>query len=374
MFGIHAKTAQKAWSAAVVALTIWGFFIVRKTVLMFVLALMFSYLLVPIVRFLEHRLTRGNRLLALLLLFLGMPTALVSAGMLLHKSLAGELQNLQQQIRGPSFRSGVEQWHVLGIPVGEKIADSHNLSRVQGEAIKWVPQLREVLSRAGRDLTNIFLVPILAFLMLKDGRLICDAVLNLCLGDCTDVDLRRRRLKIEGVLDDAHTLILEYMRALVLLCIAVLITFSIVLTLMKVRYALLLALLAFPLEFIPLIGPVAAGLIIVGVCEFNHYNHIGGVILFLLGYRIFQDYVLSPHLMNKSIKLHPLLVIFGVFAGGEVGGVGAIFLSVPLLAVARLLFYEYRKQRHLDVESAQIPSSAEHNSLRLAEAEVGSSA
>ena len=111
---------------------------------------------------------------------------------------------------------------------------------------------------------------------------------------------------------------------------------------MGVRYALLLALLAFPLEFIPLIGPLVAGLIIIAVCEFNQFPHLPWVIGFLIVYRLFQDYMLSPLLMRKSVQLHPLLVIFGIFAGGEIGGIGAIFLSVPLLAIARLIIYEYR--------------------------------
>jgi predicted PurR-regulated permease PerM len=55
--------------------------------------------------------------------------------------------------------------------------------------------------------------------------------------------------------------------------------------------------------------------------------------------------VLSPHLMKKGMKLHPLLVVFGVFAGGEIGGVGGIFLSVPVLALVRLVYYEWRKRR-----------------------------
>jgi predicted PurR-regulated permease PerM len=60
---------------------------------------------------------------------------------------------------------------------------------------------------------------------------------------------------------------------------------------------------------------------------------------------VFQDYVLSPHLMSKGVELHPLLVIFGVFAGGEIGGVPGIFLSVPALALMRLVWHHLRKKR-----------------------------
>jgi predicted PurR-regulated permease PerM len=264
--------------------------------------------------------------------------------MLLQAPLNRDMANLQQQIRSAEFKNALAQWRILGVPVGEKLADTHNLAFVQSEASQMIPDLRAAASRAGRDLLNVFLIPVLSFLMLKDGRLISSSLLDLVLGDESRANQAKRRAIVEGVLDDAHVLILKYMQALVVLCFAVLVVFSIALTTMRVRYALILALLAFPLEFIPLIGPVTAGVIIVGVCEFNHYGHMGWVLAFLVLYRIFQDYVLSPHLMNRSIQLHPLLIIFGVFAGGEIGGLGGVFLSVPLLAVLRLLFFEYRKR------------------------------
>jgi predicted PurR-regulated permease PerM len=45
------------------------------------------------------------------------------------------------------------------------------------------------------------------------------------------------------------------------------------------------------------------------------------------------------------VELHPLMVIFGVFAGGEIGGVAGIFLSVPTLAMSRIVIRRIRKER-----------------------------
>ena len=67
--------------------------------------------------------------------------------------------------------------------------------------------------------------------------------------------------------------------------------------------------------------------------------------IFLLAYRMFQDYILSPHLMGQGVELHPLLVLFGVFAGAEVAGIPGTFLSVPVLALVRILYLRIRKSR-----------------------------
>jgi len=44
-------------------------------------------------------------------------------------------------------------------------------------------------------------------------------------------------------------------------------------------------------------------------------------------------------LMSQGVELHPLLVIFGVMAGGELAGVAGIFLSIPVIALLRLLYH-----------------------------------
>jgi predicted PurR-regulated permease PerM len=70
-----------------------------------------------------------------------------------------------------------------------------------------------------------------------------------------------------------------------------------------------------------------------------------GVLIFLLAYRMFQDYVLSPYLMGSGVELHPLLVLFGVFAGAEVAGIPGTFLSVPVIALIRIVYIRIRKAR-----------------------------
>jgi len=60
---------------------------------------------------------------------------------------------------------------------------------------------------------------------------------------------------------------------------------------------------------------------------------------------VFQDYVLSPQLMRKGMAVHPLFVLFGVFAGAELAGIPGAFLSVPVLALIRIVYRRIRKAR-----------------------------
>jgi predicted PurR-regulated permease PerM len=110
-------------------------------------------------------------------------------------------------------------------------------------------------------------------------------------------------------------------------------------------YPILLAGFAALLEFIPAVGPLVGGLTMVLATGFAGYQHVWMLVVFLVVYRIFQDYVLSPYLMSAGVKIHPMLVLFGVLAGEQIAGIPGMFFSVPAMAALRLIVVRLRRRR-----------------------------
>jgi len=313
-----------------VLLSICLVYLVRRTLFVFVIALMFAYLLYPLLDAIDRRLSHKTRTPALAITFLLVLGIIVGFVSFIGNSVGGQATDLAKQISNPDFAKQIKGWEVLGVPVGATIV-SHN-----DEILGTLPNLSLRVLSATSNVIYLVVIPILSFFILKDGREIRDGLLNL---------FTTGRKSAQETLNDAHTLLLQYMRALLILCAAVLVVFSVVFSLMGLNYPILLAAVAFPLEFIPLVGPLIAAAVIIGVSAFTGYSHMLLLVAFLGLYRILQDYVLSPHLMSQGVELHPLLVIFGVFAGGEIGGVPGVFLSVPTLALLRLGWHHLRKRR-----------------------------
>jgi predicted PurR-regulated permease PerM len=69
------------------------------------------------------------------------------------------------------------------------------------------------------------------------------------------------------------------------------------------------------------------------------------ILVFLIAYRLFQDYVMQPYLLGAGVELHPALVIFGVSAGGELAGIAGSFLSIPTLALLRIIYRRVLKSQ-----------------------------
>ena len=99
------------------------------------------------------------------------------------------------------------------------------------------------------------------------------------------------------------------------------------------------------LELIPFVGPLTAAVVTLLVAGLSGYAHLLWILVFLIVYRLFQDYVLSPYLLSSGVELHPLLVLFGVLAGEQVAGIPGMFFSVPVIAALRIIIVRMRRQK-----------------------------
>ena len=122
-----------------------------------------------------------------------------------------------------------------------------------------------ILQRAGTQLLTgvglilpIVLIPILAFFFLKDGRTITRSLIG-------SMDAKQDRMIVRRILDDIHNVLKNYISYLVILALITFAVYTLFLKLVGVEYELLLAGFAGLLEFIPVIGPAVALVVIVVV-------------------------------------------------------------------------------------------------------------
>jgi predicted PurR-regulated permease PerM len=328
MLGVDARAARYTWTAALVLLLLWLVYLMRTTVFVFIVALLFGYLLAPLVsvidRFLPGKRTRTPALaiayaILVAAVFLGVTqigSRTVEEANSLAKSMPAKLARFEQP--NASLPDSVNSFKAQ---IVQKV--ENRLSQSSGEIISSLPRAGVEILSVASNLVYLVIVPILGFFFLKDGRAIRQRLLEM-------IDDDRQRVLMEGLLADVNLVLAHYMRA--------------IFTILRVPYSILLAALAGTLEFIPMIGTFSAAVIIVIVTAVSG-GPVLGALAFLVVYRVFQDYVLSPLLMRAGVELHPLLVLFGVFAGTELVGIPGAFLSVPVLALIRIIYRFIRQQR-----------------------------
>jgi predicted PurR-regulated permease PerM len=336
LLGFDNRAARYTWTAVCVVLLVGLVYVIRQTLAIFIIALLFAYLLWPLVKFIDRRLPDRPRVVALAIVYVALVGLLLIVGMTIGSRVVQEADALAARMPGllTQYQAPADTPAAAAAPFSK----SAILARVQKQLAIHSKDLLSLLSsvalgiikRAG-NLLFIILVPILSFFFLKDGREIRDSVFGF-FAEGT------RRDTVERIAADIHVLLAQYMRALVLLGIVAFVAYAVFFTVLGVPYGILLAAVDFPLEFIPMVGPFTGAGIVMLVAGISGSHHLLAIFIFLAAFRLFQDYVVSPHLLSSGMKLHPLLVIFGVLSGGAIAGVAGSFLSVPVLATLRIVY------------------------------------
>jgi predicted PurR-regulated permease PerM len=125
------------------------------------------------------------------------------------------------------------------------------------------------------------------------------------------------------------------------------------------KYALLFGAWVGVMELIPYLGPwlgaIPAAIYAVVV---DPISLIWVTILFLLIHQV-EGHVVVPNVMGSALRLHPLLVIFGLLAGGEIYGLAGILVALPLLAAARAAYEFFGERVQLEPWVAGAPVDVE---------------
>jgi predicted PurR-regulated permease PerM len=337
------KTAQALMTLLVFALILMFLYVAWRAIIAFLFAIFFAYILEAPVSRLQKWL-KGSRPTAIAVVYL-----LFAGGLVLTLSLLGppvideanklmhQAPELEAKLSSGALLQQLGARHGWNGAITEWI--NHYLDNHRGELIS---ATQNFVLRAVKSIQNtwwLLLVPILAIFFLKDGHQLSQNIINSVEGD------RNRRMVAETV-QEMDSMLGHFIRAQLTLAGLAMVVVTFVLWIMRVPYAFALGPAAGALEFIPVVGPAIGGLLVLGVALLSGYGHFWWLLIFLLVWRCLQDYVTSPRIMGTTLELHPLTVLFGVFAGGEVAGVIGVFLSIPVLATLRILWHTwllYRK-------------------------------
>jgi predicted PurR-regulated permease PerM len=335
---IDSVTTRILFTALMFALGVGFLYVARRTLIAFLFAIFFAYLVDPAVSHVA-KWTKG-RASAIAVIYVLILAFLATFFFFVGPRIGHEAQKLTESL--PSLIDRVNSGEIV-----EQIGIEHGMSRATRDQLSaflraHTGDLLRVAQKAGIRVAEVaqeswllVLVPILAGFFLKDGSTFTQVALSF-------VHTKPQREFLQGVIGDMNEMLAQFIRAQLTLAALSWVAYSSLLGSMKVPYALMLGTAGGILEFIPVVGPLVATILIVGVALLAGYPHWVMVLLFLIAWRLVQDYVVSPRIMGKTMELHPLAAIFGVLAGGEIAGVLGVYLSIPVMASLRIVWRRWR--------------------------------
>lgn len=334
MEALARRTATVLLTALAFAIALAIVYVARSVIVLFAFAILFAYLINPVVRLLQRH----------SLLFRNLKGPHVAEAYLTCLILIVVI------VHGFAIRSSRRPSDVLGaIPAAIERVSSGDIAfdlgnnfgwseaktvRVQAAIHKHEPEISAFFAsveRRGIEVAGaLIVIPILAIFFLSDGELLANEVIGLVSTNDSYENIRALAVELDFTLQ-------RYIRAKVILVTLSFCYCTLTMLLLGFPEPFLLGLVAGVLEFIPMAGWMLSFVTITTVGFLSHSHWIWMMGLLAL-WRLSMDYGISPRVMGHELELHPVVALFTMMTGGAVGGIVGIYLSIPLVAALRVVW------------------------------------
>lgn len=305
-----------------------------KIILIFVLSAMVAFMLEPLVARLQRR--GIARAWATAGIYASFILALSAALFWIGGVLVTQLSQLNQQI--PVYAQGLQE---EGVPVLQDWlgrhgiqADLSNLQRDAGAALQssgteLISRSLSIMTGVTDALVTLVLVLVISLYLVLDGSRIRDALASL-------VPPKRQRVFL--FLETSLVRIVGgYIRGQLLMSAVIGVSTGLGCWLLGVEYPLVLGVLAFFFELIPIVGPVLTAIPAIIVSLFQPFPLVLFVIGFFVVMQMVESNVLGPRITGHAVGLHPIASILALLGGAEVAGLWGALFAVPVVGLAAVL-------------------------------------
>jgi predicted PurR-regulated permease PerM len=315
--------------------------LLREILLPFVAGLVLAYLFNPLANRLER--LGLNRLLAALVIIGTFVVGFVALVLLAAPMVARELAYLLDNVplyfgRLKNLTSDPDRPWLRKI-VGEGLASAEqSMGELASLGADWFGTLVRSVWTGGQELISVFSLAIVTPAVA--GYLICDW--NKMLAAVDNWTPPGRRPTVRALASEIDDTIGGFVRGQGTLCLILCVYYAVALWLAGLNHSLLIGVAAGAISFVPYLGSITGLAVATSVAIAQFWPSWSSIvvvpIIFVLGQAV-ADYVLSPYLVGLRVNLHPVWMIFALFAFGYLFGIVGLLLAVPLAAACRVLLH-----------------------------------
>ncbi len=322
---------------------LWGISHIITSVLVVLIAALIAYAIVPVVELFHKVMPRA---LAILLAYL---IVMIILGAVVYSVVNTAIFQISALVHNVSIwltpdNKGklplLDLLHTLGLSDAQ-ISDFEKqiLGGLSNFAGSLASGLIPILSGVAGGLLNILLTAVISIYLLVDGP---RAITWL-----RKAVPKSRRSQMSSTLETLQRVVGGYIRGQILLSAIIGFLVGTGLFIIGFPYAVLMGVLTFITEFIPVLGTIFAGAVAVILALTQGWVMAIIVLAFFILVHIFEGYVLAPRLIGKAVQLNPAIMLIALIVGSELfGPIGAIFAAPTaglLQALVIAVWYQYQQ-------------------------------
>ena len=362
----RAQSFWLSWRLAILGtaagvLLLYVLYLARGALFPFIVSIVLAQLLFPLVAAVERRIPKRDRfptlsrIVAIAVIYICGLAGIAALLVLTVPPIFHESQEFVDTLPGiyESAHAGVEVWSENAIErIPEELrSELEGLIAAGGNVL--ASALQGLIIRSIRGVSNaltviigLVIVPFFLFYLLKDRQEVVGGALSIL--------SPRTQQRVFDVLQLVNNVVGAYVRGQLLSATVVGVLVFIGLTILGVKFAVILAIVAGLFALIPIVGAVLGAVPGILVALASSPQLALWVALVYIVVQIFESNVIAPRIQSRAVRLHPAMVMIVLVCSSEVAGLWGMVVGVPLTAAVRDVFLYFH--RTWSSESAELTS------------------
>ncbi len=326
------------WSIFVFAIT--GFLLLIGNVLApFVISCIIAYILQPLIRTICSRYNISRTIIAFVVFVIFISIFLFLLIVLLP-SIYQQITSLINKI--PTYKNYIQTQIVPVIVTKVTLIDPTIGTKIKDSLQSLISSIFSIITLLTNNIwfytvatinkvAMMLLIPIILFYFLRDWPKMIDNLESL-------LPLQEKS-RVRAILFSINKLLSAYIRGQLNICLLLSCFYGLGLSIIGVDLSLLIGILSGVLIIIPFIGTLISFslALIIGYFSFGMQIELSYIILLYVIGNIIESYILTPKIIGDKIGLHPLWIMFSVFASGALFGFIGIFFAIPIAGIIKVL-------------------------------------
>lgn len=315
-------------------------FSVARTIIMpLLMAFFLSLMLLPMYRFLRK--IKIPEVIAIILAILTATLIIIIIFGFVSLQIASLVNDFPQLEKNLNLH-----WNTLSAWINNNLnlSADQQIKVLQKQGTNLLNNAGSYLSGAALSLTGVFvfigLLPIYIFLILFYKNLLLRFVFLWFNRD--------DHPQVESTLRESEVMVKSYLIGLLIQVTYMTVLLGGILLIIGIKHAMLIAIIFAILNLIPYIGALIGNLIgvLLTLTSSPELWHVFAVLIAITAVQLLDNNILMPRIVGSKIKINALVSIIGVIIGGTLAGVSGMFLSLPLIAILKIIFDHTSEFRH----------------------------
>lgn len=310
---------------------------ISKIILLVFYAIVLSYLLNPLVNFIEKR--GIKRTYSILIVYLVLITVVIIVSFLFVPKLFNEFENFVRLM--PSYFNRIYDYfntlftrysrHLDKLPPGfQEIKEVflENLKEAQKLLLNYLRNITNSIIGMFSKLINLIIVPILTFYFLKDKEYFKKKIILLV--------PKNQRNDIVQIGREIDKVLGKFIRGQLLVCVFVGVSTSIALLIIGIEFAIIIGLIAGIADIIPYFGPIIG---IIPAIVFALLKEPIKVLWVIISFIVIQQLecnIIEPKIVGDSVGIHPVVIMLALIIGGNYFGIIGMLFAIPMTIVLKV--------------------------------------